>query len=225
VVHGGTRLLAIGGEPVAHLGEARDALRRLTADAWRRAAGPAEVAVTLAPIDGTPTEVRWRLEQDDLDRLHALGFTADIDLRVFRPALVEVRGDGPVEALAMGVRETNRVILMTYVTFARLFQGTVKIEHLKGPIGIAHLGTQAAERGATWLLFFMALISVNLAVVNFLPLPIVDGGQFLFLALEGVRGRPVSMGIQQVVTVAGLVLIAAVFLLVTYNDILGLFAG
>lgn len=225
VARSGTMLLAVEGEPVSSLAEAREALRRTTAAAFRDDAGSTDVALTLAPPGEPPTRVTWRLHGDDLDRLHALGWAAEVDMRLFRPGVIEVRGDGPIEALAMGVRETHRVILMTYVTFARLFQGTVKIEHLKGPIGIAHLGTQAAERGVTWLLFFMALISINLAVVNFLPLPIVDGGQFLFLAVEAVRGRPVSIAFQQAVTVAGLVLIAAVFLLVTYNDILGLFAG
>src|SRR5207237_1803349 len=104
-----------------------------------------------------------------------------------------------------------------------LAQGTVKVEHLKGPVGIAHLGTIVAGKGFIWLLFFMALISVNLAVINFLPLPIVDGGQFLFLVYEQVRGRPVPASVQNVVTMAGLVLIGCVFLVVTYNDITNLF--
>jgi regulator of sigma E protease len=69
----------------------------------------------------------------------------------------------------------------------------------------------------------MALISINLAVINFLPLPIVDGGQFLFLVYEQIRGRPVPIPFQNAVTMAGLVLIASMFLIVTYNDISNLF--
>jgi regulator of sigma E protease len=114
-------------------------------------------------------------------------------------------------------------MMMTYLTFARLFQGTVKWEHLKGPVGIAHMGTRIAERGFIWLLFFMALISVNLAVINFLPLPIVDGGQFIFLVIEQIRGKPVPVQIQNVATLAGLLLIGAVFLIVTFHDIANLF--
>jgi len=79
----------------------------------------------------------------------------------------------------------------------------VKVEQLKGPVGIAHMGTVIASRGPTWLLFFMALISVNLAVINFLPMPIVDGGQFLFLVIEQVRGKPVPMAVQNIATIAG----------------------
>jgi regulator of sigma E protease len=114
-------------------------------------------------------------------------------------------------------------MMQTYLTFARLFQGTVKIEHLKGPVGIAHIGTRLADRGMIWLLFFMALISINLAVINFLPLPIVDGGQFIFLLIEQVRGRPVPIQVQNAATIAGLVLIGSLFLIVTFNDIMGLF--
>ena len=113
--------------------------------------------------------------------------------------------------------------MSTYLTFERLFEGTVKVEHLKGPVGIAHMGTRIAEKGIPWLLFFMALISVNLAVINFLPLPIVDGGQFIFLILEQIRGKPVSVEVQNIATVLGLVLIGAVFVVVTFHDIAGLF--
>jgi regulator of sigma E protease len=130
-----------------------------------------------------------------------------------------MKASNPLEALHFGYDETKRVMGMTYLTFARLAQGTVKIEHLKGPIGIAHLGTLVADRGFIWLLFFLALISVNLAVINFLPLPIVDGGQFLFLLYEAIRGKPVPVGFQNGVTMVGLVLIAGMFLVVTFNDV------
>ncbi|MEZ6318389.1 MAG: site-2 protease family protein [Phycisphaerales bacterium] len=67
------------------------------------------------------------------------------------------------------------------------------------------------------------MISVNLAVINFLPLPIVDGGQFLMLVYEQVRGRPVPILVQNAVTLAGLVLIGGAFLFVTFNDVKSLF--
>ena len=125
----------------------------------------------------------------------------------------------------MGVAETHRVMMTTYATFDRLISGTVKVEHLKGPIGIARLGVMVAERGMIELLFLFGLISINLAVINFLPLPIVDGGQFLLLLVEQIRGRPVSLRIQNAVTWVGLVLIASLFLFITYNDIVGWIRG
>jgi regulator of sigma E protease len=73
------------------------------------------------------------------------------------------------------------------------------------------------------LIFFLGVISINLAVVNFLPLPIVDGGLFLMLVYEGVVRKPVPMAVQNALTVVGLVLIGSMFLIVTFHDIKALF--
>jgi len=171
------------------------------------------------PAADAPVETfQWTLKQADIGRLRALGWESPY-LLPFEPEQAKRKAATPGEAIQMGLAETRRVMLTTYVTFARLAQGTVKVEHLKGPVGIAHLGTLVASKGMITLLFFMALISINLAVINFLPLPIVDGGQFLFLIYEQVRGKPVPIGFQNVVTMAGLVLIAGMFLIVTFNDI------
>ncbi|MCA9289417.1 MAG: site-2 protease family protein, partial [Phycisphaerales bacterium] len=117
------------------------------------------------------------------------------------------------------------VMMSTYLTLLRLFQGTVRVEHLKGPVGITHMGTIIADRGPIWLMFFFALVSVNLAVINFLPLPIVDGGQFLMIVYEWVRGKPVPVGLQNAMTLAGLLLIGSVFVIVTFNDVARLLGG
>ena len=92
-------------------------------------------------------------------------------------------------------------------------------------MGIAHVGTIIADRGVIWVMFFLGLISVNLAVVNFLPLPIVDGGQFLMLLYEQIRGKPVPIPVQNAVMMAGMLLIVGVFLFVTFNDIRALLGG
>jgi regulator of sigma E protease len=70
----------------------------------------------------------------------------------------------------------------------------------------------------------LAMVSVNLAVANFLPLPIVDGGLFLLLILEKIRGKPLSLKVQSAIQIVGIVLLAGLFLFVTYNDI-GMFMG
>lgn len=177
------------------------------------------------PVEGQPRQdapvetVRFELKPAQVLALKQLTWRPPIGESLFEYSMVVAKGEGPVDSLRMGLAETRRVMLMTYVTFARLFQGTVKVEHLKGPVGIAHVGTLLAGRGFVWLLFFLALISVNLAVINFLPLPIADGGQFLFLLYEGVRGRPAPIGVQNAAVIAGLILIGTVFLFVTFNDI------
>ncbi len=227
----GMRIAAVAGRDVSNFSELRTALREATKDAYSSSLRSATVRMTLEParfsnaepIAGDREQIDWILSSDDLAALHSLTWTSNLDSSVFEAERFTLKAESPLQALRMGLNETQRVMLSTYVTFARLFQGTVKVEHLKGPVGIAHLGTRVAERGTVWLLFFMALISVNLAVINFLPLPIVDGGQFLFLLVEQVRGKPVPLAIQNAATVAGLLLIGTVFVIVTFHDIANLF--
>jgi regulator of sigma E protease len=105
-----------------------------------------------------------------------------------------------------------------YVTLQRMMTRDVGLSNVMGPVGMAHEGAKVASRGITWLLWFLCLISANLAVVNFLPIPIVDGGLFTLLILEKIQGKPLSSDAQRWVQTVGLVLILGVFLLVTYQD-------
>ena len=130
-----------------------------------------------------------------------------------------------MDAVSLGFKKTHQFITNTYMTLLRLTQGTVPADKMSGPVGIVHQGTIIAERGWEYLLFFLGLISVNLAVINFLPIPITDGGQAVFLAIEKIKGSPVSVKIQTVATVVGLALLLCVFLFVTYNDALRLYYG
>lgn len=220
----GTRIISVDGTPVASLLDVREQLRSAAA----RASGAGAWAVLLEvqrPVRGVldqsapTTLMEWRLSATDAALLARMSYTIDVPTGVFTLQEATLKADNPLAALRLGALETKRVMLLTYLTFARLFEGTIKVEHLKGPVGITHLGTLVSDRGFIWLLFFLAMISVNLAVVNFLPLPIVDGGQFLFLVYEALRGRPVPIAVQNAVTMVGLVAIGALFLLVTYNDI------
>lgn len=216
----GSRLATIEGTTVTDLHQAREALRAATAQAHAAGSGATLTLGLTLPTPGHPeVSVPWTLTPEDVQRLHALGWAPPFSAGLFEYEEVLLRADGPVAAIGLGLEETKRVMTKTYLTFARLAQGTVQVEHLKGPVGIAHLGTRIAGRGPMWLLFFLALISVNLAVVNFLPLPIVDGGQFLMLVYEQLRGRPVPIPVQNAVSMAGLLLIAGAFLLITFNDV------
>src|SRR5690606_15193790 len=110
-------------------------------------------------------------------------------------------------------------MLSVYVTLARLVDGRVPPKELRGPIGIADMGTQIArDQGITYLIYFLGLISVNLAVVNFLPIPVVDGGHMVFLIAEKIKGSPVSPKVQIGATYVGLVLVLCLFVMVTYFD-------
>lgn len=122
-------------------------------------------------------------------------------------------------AIKWGVRETRDITLQFYLTLRRMTQGSIPADQIMGPIRMATTGWSVANRGHDWLLWFLSLISANLAVVNFLPVPIVDGGLFLFLIIEKIMGKPLSPRVQGVVQYLGLAMLAGVFLFVTYNDI------
>jgi regulator of sigma E protease len=106
-----------------------------------------------------------------------------------------------------------------YLTLRRMVQGSVAPSNAMGPVGIFTQGSKIADRGFDWLIWFLAMISANLAVVNFLPIPIVDGGLFVFLIVEKIMRKPLSARAQSIAQIVGLALIASVFLFVTYHDI------
>jgi regulator of sigma E protease len=223
----GTRILAVNNEPVTTFNQVRTAIVRATRASLTQAPlSPLSITLTIQPpLPATdtplPTEsVTLLLSEPQAQAIASLSWDPAFALgALFELEQTTLKADNPLHAVRMGVAETHRWMMMTYATFVRLFQGTVKVEHLKGPVGIAHIGTIVASEGTLKLLFFLALVSVNLAVVNFLPLPIVDGGQFLFLLFEQIRGKPVPIIIQNAATLAGLALIGCIFLIVTFNDI------
>ncbi len=150
----------------------------------------------------------------------SLQWRPEIGAMYFDPVyVVRSSGGNPLAAIAMGARESWKFIELTYLTIDRLVRGSVGVDQLHGPIGIVHVGTKVADRGFTYLVFFLAIISVNLAVLNFLPLPIVDGGMFLFLIYEKIKGRPPSVGFQNASMMFGLLLIGTAFVVTFYNDI------
>ncbi|MGD9790720.1 MAG: site-2 protease family protein [Phycisphaerales bacterium] len=221
----GSTILAVNEISVMNFGTLRSAIIEATASAT----GDASVSLRVLPVgtaidpDPAPTSVTLMIPQADVLRLRALSYASPIPMHLFAMEQDLLKGKTPFEAIAIGMKETRSAMRSTYLTFVRLFQNSVKVKHLKGPIGIAQIGTIVADQGFMHLLRFLALISINLAVINFLPIPIVDGGQFLLLCAEKVRGKPVPASVQNALTMAGLVLIGAVFIVVTYNDVRNLF--
>jgi len=137
-----------------------------------------------------------------------------------QPQHMLLQNRNPVVAMWMGFKKTLYFILQAYKTMQHMIiTGKVGYQHVSGPVGIFRYGTEVAQSGLTKLLYFLAFISANLAVINFLPLPIVDGGLVVFLLIEKIRGRPVSVKMQVITQVIGLVLIIAAFILVTFMDV------
>ncbi len=130
------------------------------------------------------------------------------------------RVTNPIAAVGVGFRQAYQATMQTVLTIRHmLFTQQVGASKVSGPVGIVRMGSRFADAGLLDLLWFLAVISANLAVINFLPMPIVDGGLFLFLILEKIRGEPVSIKTQVATQLVGIALIATLFVLVTYQDI------
>lgn len=218
-----SRVVSVDGRPVANWRELRDALVAASsrAGATQVETGDRDVDVSLLialPVGGAVERATLRFTPDDARRLASLGWLTPV-AGVFDPEFVTIRASGPIDAVRLGMRETWKMALHVYLTLDRLARRSVSIDQLHGPVGIFHVGTRVADQGLMYLIFFLAAISVNLAVINFLPMPIVDGGLFLFLVYEKVRGRPPSLAFQNAATAVGLLLIGSVFLVTFYNDL------
>jgi regulator of sigma E protease len=129
----------------------------------------------------------------------------------------------PAGAVAEGWRQTTFQVRLVLVTVRGLVLGSISPKELAGPIGIGQLSGQAARAGIVPFLALIAFISIDLAVFNLLPIPVLDGGHLLFLFLEGLLGRPVSTTVRLRLTQVGMALLLALVVLVMYNDILRLF--
>jgi len=130
-------------------------------------------------------------------------------------------------ALVEGVKTTGYMIKEIVVAFANLFRdlfaGHNVGDQFAGPVGIATITGQAARLGFSYLLQFMALLSLNLAIINILPLPALDGGRIFFLLIEKVKGTPVKKEIEAIIHSIGFYLLIALILFITYRDIIKLF--
>ena len=214
------KILRVNDVPVSDLIEVRSALKSIVAGGAREAKLTIRSA---ADESAAAIEHTLSISDETARELERIAWASPFGTAIFERAQTTLKATDVFEAIRMGFSEAHRAMMQVYITFARLFEGTVQVQDLKGPVGIAHIGTLIAGKGLIWLVFFFALISVNLAVVNFLPLPIVDGGQFLLILYEKLRGKPAPIGFQNAMAVAGLVLIGSLFLFITFHDIRNLF--
>lgn len=131
------------------------------------------------------------------------------------------KADGPFEAISMGFNKTVRMIVMTYASFKIIFSGQASSDSLRGPVGIIQLSYQiVSTEPLIYYLYLMAFLNVVIAVINFMPLLPLDGGWALFLIIEKIKGSPVSPKFLTVAAGFGWILIGALFIFITFNDIL-----
>lgn len=126
---------------------------------------------------------------------------------------------GPAQALVAGLGETVRMTDQTLVALWQMITGQRGTEEIGGPLRIAQLSGQVAEGGIAPLIGLMALLSINLALINLFPIPVLDGGHLMFYAAEAIRGRPLPPRAQEYGFRAGLALLLGLFVLATWNDL------
>lgn len=202
-------ILAINDQPVSTWYDVQRIVEKLPADKT--------VSLSVLPMGSKePATFQLSPSREEVARADSYVYTHSL---ILANRMITRHTNNPIEAATWGVGETRDLIIQFYLTIKRMVQRSVPASNLMGPYGIVVAGSAFANRGTDWLIWFLAMISANLAVVNFLPIPIVDGGLFLFLIIEKIQGRPLSNRTQSIAQVVGLALIASVVVFVTYQDI------
>ena len=132
---------------------------------------------------------------------------------------------GPYQALIRGSVQTWKVIDLTFMSLVKLAQRVVPMDSVGGPIMIAKMAGETAQMGSSSFLAFMALLSINLGVLNLLPVPVLDGGHLFFFFCELIFRRPVNQKVREYAQQVGLFLLLGLMVLAFYNDIVRYFVG
>jgi regulator of sigma E protease len=133
---------------------------------------------------------------------------------------------GVLDAGKRSIQETYKYTELTLIGLIKLIQGELPLkESLGGPIKIAEMAGKNAQQGASQLFLFIAFLSINLAIINLLPIPVLDGGHLLFFFIEAVIGRPVNMRMREIAQGAGFLLLFALMIVVIILDISNLFSS
>ncbi len=139
-----------------------------------------------------------------------------------QPAYDAVQRFGPLAAVPQAFKATAALTADSLGMIKRMLTGQASIKNISGPITIARVANDTAKRGLDWFLNFLALLSLSLAIINLLPIPVLDGGHLLYYLIELVKGSPLSERAMAAGQYVGLALLASLMGLAFYNDILGL---
>ena len=126
---------------------------------------------------------------------------------------------GPLRAAWAGIDQTYELMRIMWLSIVKVIERKVSVKTVGGPIFIAQMAGQQAREGVVNLLFFMALISANLAIINLFPIPVLDGGHLFFFFMEVILRRPVNLRTREIAQQVGLFILVALIIFIIYNDI------
>jgi regulator of sigma E protease len=132
---------------------------------------------------------------------------------------MKVRQYGFVDAVVRGTKENIKLLRLTFDVLKKLFTGKLSFKVIGGPVIIAKASAAAAATGLSNFIYFLAFLSMQLSILNLFPIPVLDGGQLVFLGFEAVLRRPLSARVRTVAHQVGFVLLISLMLLITINDI------
>ena len=201
------RVLEVNGKPVNYWGQFVDAIHQSQGQAValkvQRNGKPLMVTVTPQKGLSDATEKNFQIgvvNQDDI-------YYQRVTLR---------------ESTMFAIRRTDDFFVQTIGVVGKLFSGRASVKQLQSVVGIAQVSGDAVHHGPAEVIVLMAFISVNLGILNLLPIPILDGGQILLLAIESLMRRDLSMAVKERFVQVGLVFLLLLFAYVMYNDVVGL---
>ncbi len=214
-VAAGDTIVSVNGEPIATWEALHESVK--TSDGN-------ELQIVLRASDGGERTVavtpELRDQRDHLGEVIGKGYIIGIERDTERVS------SGVFESLQTGALATWGWTKLTFETLGRLMQRRLSFSDLGGPIMIGQVASSRAADGLEPVLHFMAIISINLGVINILPIPVLDGGYLLFFLIEALRGgRPIPVRYREIALHAGIVLILTVMVLVTFNDISRIVTG
>ncbi len=138
------------------------------------------------------------------------------------PELVDELKYGPADALKKAFSDTVNMSTLVIKAVSSMLSGAISAENVSGPISIAKGAGESAAAGAVAFLSFLAAISVNLGILNLLPIPVLDGGQLVFIAYEALFRRAPGQKVQRMLTAIGLGILLTLMILAVFNDFRGL---
>jgi regulator of sigma E protease len=203
----GDRILAVDGNPLASFEELQGIVRDSAGEPreLRIARDGEELVVTVTPA--------LREQTDRFGTVHRIG-----QIGITRTGVEFVRSN-PLLAPIEAVQETGRMIGGTLVALGEMIVGSRGTEELGGPLRIAQMSGEVASDGFVPALWFTAVLSINLGLINLFPIPMLDGGHLLFYSIEAVRGRPMNERAQEIAFRIGLAMVLTLMVFATWNDL------